>query len=324
MNTTLVKVVLFGLVANSWIAFSQNPAVTHNTWSSGTAMATAVWGPAVGVLEGQIYVVGGYNASLNPSIRGDTQIYNPATNSWSAGAPLPTPVFLASAAVVKNVLYVIGGATGTAPGAVTDVVWAYNPKTKTWSSKAPIPMARSQASAVVENSIIYVMGGTNGGQTFNDVESYNPATDTWTQETPIPAADSLPIAYAAGRMGTRLTGFTIVITGGGSPGEIWAGTEGYNAFTNTWTALADDPTPRFGQCGGSTGTRLYVAGGYNGTGVLTVTEAFKLSKNAWKTLAPMPTAAVLGGSAVYKGLLYCIGGLDVNRFPLSTVQIYQP
>jgi hypothetical protein len=34
--------------------------------------------------------------------------------------------------------------------------------------------------------------------------------------------------------------------------------------------------------------------------------------------------AVLAGSAMNKGLQYCVGGLDVGGNTLDTVQIYQP
>ena len=54
-----------------------------------------------------------------------------------------------------------------------------------------------------------------------------------------------------------------------------------------------------------------------------MTESFK--KATWKTLAAMPQATLLSGSAVYKGQLYCFGGLDTYAGNvLNYVQIYQP
>jgi N-acetylneuraminic acid mutarotase len=56
-----------------------------------------------------------------------------------------------------------------------------------------------------------------------------------------------------------------------------------------------------------------------------LTESFNVSNNIWTTLAPLPQATVFAGSAVYNGLLYCIGGADANLGKvLSKVQIYQP
>src|ERR1035441_8615697 len=58
---------------------STRTPIAHNTWSSGAPMPTAVQYPAVGVIGGQIYVIGGIN---DTGIVADTQIYNPSTNTW--------------------------------------------------------------------------------------------------------------------------------------------------------------------------------------------------------------------------------------------------
>src|SRR5690348_10237120 len=82
-------------------------AVTHDTWTSGAPMPTALWAPGgVGVIKGQIYVIGGCTSS---GVIPDMQIYSPATNAWSTGVSVPAAVCGGVAAVVKNVLYLIGG-----------------------------------------------------------------------------------------------------------------------------------------------------------------------------------------------------------------------
>ena len=98
----LVSLLLPGAAS---LAQQQAPAVSHNTWTSGTPMPTALFQPVVGVLKGQIYVAGGYNGS---PLSG-TQVYNPVTNAWSSGVSLPIAINGASGAVVKNIMYVIGG-----------------------------------------------------------------------------------------------------------------------------------------------------------------------------------------------------------------------
>ncbi len=307
-------------LASASLVNAQSPDVTHNTWTSGTAMPTPVWLPAaVGVLSGEIYVVGGENSSN--ALVANTQIYNPITNTWSPGVPLPNPLFDAAGAVVKNVLYVISGSSdGTT---CTNAVWAYSLKTKTWSSKAPIPTPRCSLGAVVEKNIIYVIGGNgnDGDSRLNTVESYNPATNTWTEESPLLVGKSEP--------SVSLVGTTIVATDGYTSSGDTGDNEGYDATTNSWTSLKGDPTARNAACGAGIGGYMYVAGGYDGGGpgtpAYSLTESFKVSKNTWKTLAPMPQAAMFAGSAVYKGQLYCIGGTSsFYGAVLGNVQIYQP
>ena len=305
-----------------FLAIASAASLAQGTWSSGAPIPTSVTVPAVGVLQGRIYLVGGYNGSEDIA---DTQIYDPSTNTWSTGTALPIANGAASAAVVKGVLYVFGG---TPDGkSVTNAVWAYSASTKTWTAKANMPTARSATAAVVENNIIYVIGGFVAlDDHIAIVESYNPVTDIWTQEASMLGNKATP---AAGRLGNVLKGFTIVAADGFTSSNDTGDNEGYNASTNVWSPLKSDPTPRNTAFVGAKGLRAYVVGGYPGgppgTPAYSLNESFNISTNSWKTLAPMPQPAMLGGSMVYKGLLYCIGGWTADQGTvLNNVQIYHP
>ncbi len=135
---------------------AQNPAVTHNTWTSGAAMPTPLAFTTAAVLKNEIYVVGGNNGTGQVA---DVQIYNPVTNAWSTGVSYPTTIGSASSAVVKNILYVFGGTIdGVNP---TNAVWTYNPKTKAWAAVTTMPTARwgSASGRREDNNIVYVIGG---------------------------------------------------------------------------------------------------------------------------------------------------------------------
>jgi len=276
-------------------------------------------GPAVAVLENQIYAVGGGTPTGQIA---DTQIYDPATNSWSTGAPLPVATGGGCAAVVSNVLYYIGGNNGTG---WTRAVWVYkyDAKTKSWSWSAgnPIPTGGVNGGCAVADDIIYVFGGYNGGF-LTSVESYNPRTGTWTEEAPM-------LSPEAGLPGVGRIGTTIVVTDG-SDGDVDGNNQGYDATTNTWSWLASDPTLRQDPCAAPIGGLMYSAGGWNvvDNPALTLTESYSLSKNEWTTtgFAPMPLGTFAGGSAAYNGRLYCFGGLSTNSgsTPVNNVQIYQP
>lgn len=306
-------------MASTFLTFAQAPAVTHNTWTSGAPMPTPLGFTMAAVLEGQIYVVGGGTDVSCDGVVADTQIYNPSTDTWAVGVPLPSAVCGGAGAVVKNIFYVIGGYYNGTEG--TNQVWAYSPKTKTWTSKSPMPTARGSIGAVVLDNIIYVIGG-NGNNVdlrLNTVESYDPVTDAWTEEAPLLAGKSEP--------SVGLVKSTIVAADGETLSGDTGDNEGYSASANAWTSFNPDPTGRNGACGGGIGSHMYVAGGYTGSGPdLTLTESFEVSKNAWKTLAPLPQSTLIPGSAVYKGRLYCFGGVSSYEggVPINNVQIYQP
>jgi N-acetylneuraminic acid mutarotase len=300
---------------------AQSPEVTHNTWTSGAPMPTAVNWPSVGVIGSKIYVVSGY-AGGAPAIT-NNQVYNPVANTWSSAAPIPAATAQAATAVVKNVLYLFGGSdNGGLP--VFDTVWAYSPKTNTWTAKATMPTARCSAVAVVVNSIIYVIGGFNGGR-LNTVEAYDPATNKWTEEADLILGKS---EVSAGVFGTAKTGYTIVAADGFS-GSDTGDNEAYDVATNTWTSLASDPNPRNGSCFGEIAQKLYISdGNASDNDPIAVMESFNLKKNLWTSLAAMPNTVTDSGSAVYKAKLYCFGGgndaVPPNDTVYDYVQIYQP
>ncbi|MGB9196243.1 MAG: kelch repeat-containing protein [Terriglobales bacterium] len=289
--------------------------VTHNTWTSGTAMPTAVLEATAAVIKNDIYVVGGENSSQ--TIVADVQIYNPGANTWTTGISYPTGIVAASAAVVANVLYVFGGTSdGVNP---TNAVWAYNPKTKSWSAMTAMPTARWATEAVVEKNIIYVIGGVvngSGNGSITTVESYNPATNSWNEEAPLLVAQS---QSSAGLLGTKIVVADGFVNGGGTTSN----TEAYDAATNSWTTLAADPAgDRGASCFGAIGPKLYAVGGQPAS---TYADDFQLSKDKWTTLASIPQSTIFPASAVYKKQLYCFGGWSSWEGSITNnVQIYQP
>jgi hypothetical protein len=84
-----------------------NPAT--NTWRTGPSMPFTATDPAVGVLGGRAYVVGGRPIA-------HTQIFNPATNSWSQGTPIlgaATGVDNTAGTVLGSTFHLVGGFNGT-------------------------------------------------------------------------------------------------------------------------------------------------------------------------------------------------------------------
>jgi uncharacterized repeat protein (TIGR03803 family) len=292
--------------------------VVHNSWSSGTAMPVGVAAAAAGLINGNIYLVGGFQTSGGAPVS-NNQVYNPTTNVWTTAAPIPTPVFAAASVAVGVKLYVFGGYEGS--GATpSNLVQVYNSSTNTWSIKSAMPTARGSVTAVLDGNAIYVIGGNGSTLQLNTVEKYVPSTDTWTEQAPLLAGKS---DLSAGLLGT-----TIVAADGYTTSGDTGDNEGYNVSTSTWSALTADPSPRNASCSGALLGLLYVAGGLNnGTPQTTtnINESFNTTSNKWTSQAALPTAALWQASAVANGLLYCFGGQPSNQGAvINNVQIYQP
>ncbi len=291
---------------------SSKKFIVHNSWGTGAPMPVAAVAACSAVLNGQIYVVGGYNGSAQTAV----QIYNPTTNKWTTGTALPGALSNQACAAVNGEVYEFGG-TPNVGGSQTNAVLAYNPATKTWSSKHAMPTARQDIVAVVSNNVVYVIGGYDGNR-LSTLEAYNPATDTWSSESSMLVAQS-------GTVGGVVAGNIVISTGAGQSVDT-GDTESYSVSGNAWTSLKADATVRNNPCGGVVGAALYAAGGANRAGSsFTVNEAFTPSKNGWTTLAPLPQATTDPASAVSGGQLFCFGGFTgLGGTTLNNVQIYQP
>jgi len=298
------------------------PAVVHDSWSSGAPMPTALSGVATGVIKGMVYVVGGFN---NSGVFNINQIYNPKKKTWKTGMPMPTARGVGASAVADNILYVIGGCgsgCGELSGALS-VVEAYDPASDTWSTKSPLPEPTFGMYAVAVKGVIYVVGGYVPGMgQVATVYSYNPAADSWAQEASMNVGRDSPATAA---LGAR-----IVASGGYGNSGFVSDNEIYSVAKNSWKTVTPDPTERVSPCFAGIAGQLYVAGGDGNPDPdpLTLVEAYSVKANSWVTLASMPQAVIFPGSAEVGGRLYCFGGSSTGSVFLGSiydnVQIYQP
>lgn len=299
------------------------PDVTHNKWSAGTPIPTAVLLPAAGAIGTKIYVAGGATAAKVATAK--LQIYDTASKTWTTGAPMHTARWDPSGgAVVNGIFYALGGATSLST--FTKAVEAYDPTTNTWTRKKAMPIANAPVAAVV-GADIYAIGGYDiaTNQRLASVYKYDTVANKWSKVASMHDGRSNP---AVGTIGS-----TIVAAYGLDNSGITTDNEAYSATANSWTTKASGPTATTGPCSGVSGGRLYVAGGESGGAsapAINVVDAYTLKTNGWASKATMPQAVVGPGSAVINGKLYCIAGASSGNPRLggvvfyNNVQVYQP
>ena len=100
-----------------------------NTWTLHT-MPFARNGPAVGAINGKLYVATGqpsWGGSGSPAVFTDELWeYDPVSDSWAEWAPIPTARYDPAAGVICGRLYVVGGGGDSGPLAILEV---YTPPT---------------------------------------------------------------------------------------------------------------------------------------------------------------------------------------------------
>ena len=275
--------------SSSWLTLAPMP-------SSRQELATAV-------LNGKIYVIGGYNQ--NTVSTNTVEVYDPVTNAWTSAHPIPVALNHNSAAVAAGKLYSFGGRSRE--------VFVYDPAGNTWSAVAPMNFLHDATPAVgVINNKIYVAGGVDlVGSSTREAEVYDPAMNTWTSVAAMHVARN----HVSGG----------VINGkfyaAGGRGSIDAPTdlEVYNSQTNTWSTLADMPTGRSGTAAGIINGELYVFGGETPNLVHGEVEAYNPANNTWRRLPNMPTPRHGIWGSVIGTTIYLAGGATEPAFAATNV-----
>jgi len=302
-----------------------------DTWTKKADMPTARAQPAIAVVDGKVYVIGGYGEDNR--ILSAVEAYDPATDTWTKKADMPTAIWASDACVVDGRIYISGGATlWDFPFGILATVQVYDPATDTWTQATDMPRARFGHTASVVDGNMYIIGGSDTivGD-FSTVDVYNPATDTWTTAADFPNPRSQPTAAVVDRK--------IYVIGGMNPPpgpemtvlstveEYAPGVQQVTAVemeAGTWTQKADMPTGRAISGSAVVDGKIYVIGGAHiPWGFTAVVEEYDPATDTWTRRADMPTARQALVVAAVDGIIYAIGGWDGSR-NVPTVEAYDP
>jgi N-acetylneuraminic acid mutarotase len=224
-------------------------------WASKTPMPVGLHHVGVGVIEGRLYVIGGYR-HVGLSVWDPVATvfaYDPSTDTWAERAAMPTARGALSVTVHGGKLYAIGGYDRTSNSAVVEV---YDPVQNVWASRAPLPTPRDHLATATVAGKLYAIGGRlKGNYQLNlaVMEMYDPITDSWTHVADLPTARSgITAAEVAGR---------IYVFGGEGGGGTFRKNEAYDPAGDSWQAMAPMPTARHGLGSAVVDGRIYVLSG---------------------------------------------------------------
>jgi N-acetylneuraminic acid mutarotase len=325
-----------------------------NTWSTKAAMPDARASGAGAVVNGSLYVVGGYSLS---GFATSTFAYDPTSNTWSTKAPMSDRRSDLAAATVNNDIYAMGD--GDATTNFLNTMEAYDPAADTWTTLASMPTPRAGLGADQVNGTIYAIGGlVSGYAETSTVEAFTPTTS---QNQP-PAATTTAISAPTVSYGSYgLVTVTVTSNAGIPTGTVSLSVDGgppitqtldaSGSFTFTLTGLTVGihnlaasylPTGNFA-ASSATGTltvnpvavtvntitvtpanptiNVGQTQQFTATGTFSDGTAHVLNLE-WSSLAPMSTARTSLQGAAANGILYAIGGENGRDTPI--VEAYNP
>lgn len=163
-----------------------------DSWEAKTPMPVSITGIA-NILDGQIYVISGYNYPNANQLMGINEVYNISNDAWTTKASIPYPVSAYASTVCDNRIYILGGQDPDLGTNAMNVNFnqIYDPLNDSWSFGAPIPTKVLGATACATTGImapkqVYLFGGheINDSLTVvttacNLTQVYNPQNNSW-------------------------------------------------------------------------------------------------------------------------------------------------
>jgi N-acetylneuraminic acid mutarotase len=275
---------------------------------------------SVVALGGEIYALGGFNASAQ--VVSTVEAYDPGSNTWRARADLPFALHHMNAAVVGDRIFVVGALTGL--GFVQNPnILEYDAQMDAWNGAGEMPAGTDRGSAGVcaLGTKIYLAGGYRAGAALTMFSAYDTEAGSFESLPDLPN----PLDHLAA---VCVNGVVYVI--GGRNRSIEATTAAVWAFDPTvgdWAERAPMPRPRGGFAGAAAlEGRIYVFGGEgNGDpgsrGVFADADVYDPASDRWFMVTAMitprhGTAAAALGSHIYVpggATQQAFGAVDVNE-----------
>ncbi len=260
-------------------------------WTQKADIPTPRGGATAAVVDGKIYLIGGWPNSTNVAIN---EMYDPSTNTWVTKAPMPTARGFLSSVVMNGVIYVIGGGY---PQALRKVE-VYDPATNSWTTRKDLNLARTNGRAAVVDGKIYVIAGYPNIQ---KCEFYDPLTDTWTYFKDFPESSGGVVSVAV------YNGLIYVFGGGYGTGLNTLYT--YDPKTDTWEKKHDLWTRRTVSQACLVNGKIYLIGGATGENVSSAAvEMYDPATDTWWIKSNMPVASAFLSCAVVNDKIYVFEG----------------
>ena len=151
--------------ANNVVGTNEAYDPATNKWETHAAMPTPRNHPAIGVVGGKIYLIGGRIgapnvANFTAEATGVVEEYDPATDRWRLMSKMPTARSGEGWATYQGMIYVVGGEIRDYHmDAVFRDVEAFDPATNQWFRLPPMTNARHGVNVAAIGNRLYIIGG---------------------------------------------------------------------------------------------------------------------------------------------------------------------
>ena len=265
-------------------------------------MPAAVEETAAAAAQGNLYVMGGFNAggaSLD-------SVYVFDGTSWRTGPRLPLPVDHPSASALYGQVYLAGGHSNG-----RDSARVFRLDGDHWTELAALHFARGGHALIAAQGKLFAIGGSTSRGNVAEAEAYDPATNAWTVLPSVPDPRNHVMGFVAGG--------EACVAGGRSP--TIARVDCFDVATGGWGRLPDLPQASSG--GGATtfiGGDVVVMGGQDASETRIVDQLTRhIPGGGWSSGERMLLPRHGFELAIFAGRAWaCGGGSAPGLHPVAT------
>ena len=281
------------------------------SWAKLPALPTARHGVALTAIDDSLYAIGGATEPGHLGSAKEAEVLDlsgsatptqTASNlKWRDIREAPYKNQYASSTEVGGRVWLFGGIGAGDKGSSETA--AYDRAINIWTKGPQLPRPLHHAAAVTYKGEAVVIGGFVPGDELTSGQSdrvYALRGGGWED---LPRLNHPRAAAAAAVVDGK-----IVVVGGQANGKLVRQTEVFDG--ESWTDVADIPTPREHLGAASDGRYLYAVGGreLSADKNLGTLERYDPGSDSWTKLKEMPTATGSVGAAFAGGLVITIGG----------------
>lgn len=298
-----------------------NPAWPALQWKKGTPSPFARVESPTAVVEGKLYLFGGFVTGLGAS--NEVDVYDPVSDTWKRLKDMPTGVTHLNPAIHRGTIWFAGGFKGKHPGPVTAEVWKYDIAADTWTSGPPLPEPRAGGGLEIASGKLHYFGGYKPDRDTNSPDHWSLSLDggtTWQREADLPEPRG---HIAAAVLADKIYAL------GGAHGHDKTQIDlkfchRFDPATGKWSAIASLPDGR-SHFEGSTivhqGRIIIVAGRCNSSQpprnlVADILE-YNPKTDVWRLLGVIPEKLMAPSVAFLAGRIVVTGGGLNNPQPLT-------
>jgi hypothetical protein len=299
--------------------------VTTPEWKTiGELSQPRAYASAVGLSNGKILVVGGFDRSAPDVMNSRSELIDPATGDVTVlPQPLLGRVHQTITSAWEDLVVVAGGVewreTYWSP---VDRVDVFRPSQRGWVIGAPLRHKRSDhAATALQDGRVLVTGGNANTTLLSSTEIYNPRSDRWSEAAPMPRARTQHSAV------TLVDGRVLVAGGIDADGAPTRTTFVYDPRTDSW---ADGPAMTIARLQQvivalPNGDVLVAGGDGPASGT---SEVYRFDAGRFVASGTLVTPRLVAqGAALPDGRVVLSGGLPLRMHefaPLRSVEIWDP